>query len=78
MFYDSVEDLLENIFVAESDLNQPFDNPISTPSMSSISSMEDDLEINARDRIEQVNNANCPLKKLLAPNRVNTPSCIVI
>ena len=46
MFDDSTIDLLENIFVAESDSNPLVDNPISTPSSSSISSMVDDHEIN--------------------------------
>ena len=41
--------------------------------------MADDQESNNGDiRVEQVNDANRPLIELLAPDRIDTPSCIVI
>ena len=53
MFDDLAQDLLENLFAAGSDLDQSFENPISTPSTSSPSSMADDLESNVRDDREE-------------------------
>ena len=69
MFNKLAKDLFRNLFAAESDLNQPLNNSISTRSTSSASSLADDLDINPReDRIEQVDDVNRPLRELLAPD----------
>ena len=78
MFDDSTLYSLENLSIAEGDSDLPVENPISTPSSSSISSMAED-DVNGDDlQVEPINEANRPLRELLAPDRTDTPSCIVI
>ena len=78
MFNDSALKSLENLSIAESDPDLPVENPISTPSSSSTPPMAED-DVNEADlQVEQVPEANRPLRELLAPDRTDTPSCIVI
>ena len=78
MFDDSALNPFENLSIAESDSDLPVENPISTPSSSSTSSMEQD-DVNEVDlKVEPVNEENSPLRELLAFDRTDTPSCIVI
>ena len=60
MLDDSALNSLENLSIAESDLDLPVDNPISTPSSSSTSPREEDDANEVDLQVEPVNEANQP------------------